>query len=109
MQTLSQQGVPTPIEALASTGAVKEAITSFKLGRVADADNDGEVTFGGTDPTKFDANAAVTFANVNTQGFWEGPMSVSVGGQDLGLQGRTAILDTGTVRTMYILIWQRRS
>ncbi|THG95238.1 hypothetical protein EW026_g6382 [Hermanssonia centrifuga] len=49
------------------------------------------------DPTKFSANTLVTFANVNTQGFWEGAMTaVTVNGQDLGLQGRTAILDTGT-------------
>lgn len=58
--------------------------------------NDGEITFGGLDDSKFDANTLVTFPNVNTEGFWEGAMSVSSNGQDLGLQGRTAILDTGT-------------
>ena len=35
--------------------------------------------------------------NVNQQGFWEGAMdAITVNGQDAGLQGRTAILDTGT-------------
>lgn len=87
----------TPVESLAKAGLISDAITSFKISRVADQKNDGEVTFGGLDSTKFDANSLVTFANVNTQGFWEGAMAaVTVNGQDLGLQGRTAILDTGT-------------
>jgi len=95
--TLSQQGVPTPIEALAQSGAVSDAIMAFKLGRVADGDNDGEVTFGGVDNTKFQAGTLVTYPNVNTQGFWEGALGgISVDGTDLGLTNRTAIHDTGT-------------
>ncbi|KAI5119836.1 hypothetical protein M0805_008402 [Coniferiporia weirii] len=96
-QALSEQGVPTPVESLASQGSIAGQITSFKLGRVADGTNDGEVTFGGLDSTKFDASTLTTFANVNTEGFWEGAMdAVTVDGTDLGLSGRTAILDTGT-------------
>jgi hypothetical protein len=87
----------TPVESLAKAGLISDAITSFKISRLADQKNDGEVTFGGLDQTKFDPNTLVTFNNVNQQGFWEGAMSsVSVNGQDLGLKGRTAILDTGT-------------
>jgi len=94
---LSQQGVLTPVESLAQDGTIKDAIISFKLGRIADGNNDGEVTFGGLDPNKFDANTQTTFANVNTQGFWEGAMgAITMNGQDLNLNGRTAILDTGT-------------
>lgn len=96
-QTLSEQKALTPVESLAQAGLINDAITSFKISRVADGKNDGEVTFGGLDTSKFDPNSLVTFANVNQQGFWEGSMTaVSVNGQDLGLQGRTAILDTGT-------------
>lgn len=98
--TLSNQGVPTPVEALASNKLINDAITSFKISRLSDGKNDGEVTFGGLDQTKFDPNSLVTFNNVNTQGFWEGDTSFSVNGQDLGLQGRTAILDTGTTLIM---------
>jgi hypothetical protein len=94
--TLSNQKVPTPVEALASNNLINDAITSYKISRLSDGLNDGEITFGGLDTTKFDANTLVTFKNVNTQGFWEGDVLFSVGGQDLGLQGRTAILDTGT-------------
>ena len=96
-QTLSSQGVLTPVEALAKAGLIGDAITSYKISRLADNKNDGEITFGGLDETKFDPNTLVTFDNVATNGFWEGAMdSVSVDGQDTGLQGRSAILDTGT-------------
>lgn len=84
------------MESLAQAGLISDAITSFKISRLADQKNDGEITFGGLDESKFDASTLVTFDNVNEQGFWEGAMTVSVNGQDLGLQGRTAILDTGT-------------
>jgi hypothetical protein len=94
--TLSEQKTLTPIESLAQQGLVQSAITSYKISRLADGLNDGEITFGGVDATKFDPATVATFANVNQQGFWEGDVSFSVNGQDLGLQGRTAILDTGT-------------
>ncbi|KLO12797.1 acid protease [Schizopora paradoxa] len=95
--TLSQQGVSTPVQSLSDAGSIPDPIISFKLGRIADGNNDGEVTFGSLDPAKFDAATQTTFANVNTQGFWEGAMSdIAVNGQSLGLNGRTAILDTGT-------------
>lgn len=51
----------------------------------------------GLDPTKFDSSTLVTIPNVNTQGFWEGNLdAVTVNGASVGLDGRTAILDTGT-------------
>jgi hypothetical protein len=95
--TLSQQKTLTPVEALAKQGLIQEAITSYKIARTADNKNDGEITFGGADPAKFDAATQVTVPNVNTQGFWEAALDAStVNGKDTGLQGRTAILDTGT-------------
>jgi len=94
--TLSTQKVPTPPESLAQQGLIKQAITSYKISRLSDGLNDGQITFGGLDQSKFDPNTLVTFKNINQNGFWEGSMSVSVNGKSLGLQGRTAILDTGT-------------
>lgn len=94
--TLSNQGVLTPVESLAKQGLINEAITSYKLSRVSDGTNDGEITFGGLDTSKFDPNTLATFQNVNQNGFWEGDFTASVDGKDLGLKGRTAILDTGT-------------
>lgn len=94
--SLSTQQTPTPIEALASAGLVSDPIVSYKLARFAN-DNDGEITFGGLDSSKFVANTLVTLPNVNTLGFWEASLdSVSVNGMDLGLNDRTTILDTGT-------------
>ncbi|KAF8501376.1 acid protease [Russula emetica] len=95
--TLSEQKTLTPSESLAQTGQIKQAIVSFKLSRLADQKNDGEVTFGGLDASKFDQNTLVTLNDVSNQGFWEAAMdAVSVDGNDLGLNNRTAILDTGT-------------
>lgn len=92
----NQQGVPTPIEQLAAEGQVSSAQMGYHLARLSDGENDGEITFGGVDASKY--NGSLTeFPNVNNQGFWEGAMDdVSVNGKSLGLSGRTAILDTGT-------------
>ncbi|KAH9068136.1 acid protease [Lactarius deliciosus] len=95
--TLSEQKTLTPVEALAKAGSIKDAIVSYKISRLADQKNDGEITFGGLDSSKFDQTTLVTLPNVNTQGFWEATMdAVTVDGKDLGLTGRTAVLDTGT-------------
>ncbi|KAI9454536.1 acid protease [Lactarius psammicola] len=95
--TLSNQGGPTPPEALANAGLIKEAIVSYKISRIADQKNDGTITFGGLDPSKFNQDTLVSIKNVNPQGFWEGSMdAVTVDGKDLGLTGRTAIMDSGT-------------
>lgn len=95
--TLSEQKTLTAPESLAKAGQIQEAIVSFKISRLADQKNDGEVTFGGLDASKFDKKTLVTLNNVNNQGFWEAGLdAVSVDGKDLGLTGRTAILDTGT-------------
>ena len=42
--TLSEQKTLTPVESLAKAGLIQEAITSFKISRLADQKNDGEVT-----------------------------------------------------------------
>ncbi|KAI0058780.1 acid protease [Artomyces pyxidatus] len=99
--TLSEQQTLTPVESLAKAGLIKAPITSFKISRLADQKNDGEVTFGGLDSSKFDAQTLTNIPNVNQNGFWEGAIdAVTADGQDLQLSGRTAILDTGT--TLFI-------
>jgi len=94
---LSNQRVATPVEALASGGHIPEAVVSYKISRTADHLNDGEITFGGLDPTKFDVNTLVTVNNVSPAGFWQADMDdVSVEGKSLKLGARDTILDTGT-------------
>jgi hypothetical protein len=93
---LSHQNTPTPIESLAATGSI-DPIVSYKISRLADQKNDGEIMFGGLDITKFNPVTTVTLNNVNQNGFWEASLdSATVDGQQLGFTGRTAILDTGT-------------
>ena len=94
--SLSAQGVPTPVEALAKNGLITEAITSYKLSRISDGLNDGEITFGGLDESKFDSKTLVTLENVSEEGYWESSLIASVNGQDLGIDNVTGILDTGT-------------
>jgi len=94
---LANQKVLTPVEKLKADGLIQQAITSYKLGRLADGKNDGQITFGGLDDTRFDAASLVEVDNVSQVGFWEAEMdAVAVDGVDAGLQGRKAILDTGT-------------
>lgn len=45
-QTLSEQKTATPIEALATNGLVKSAVIGYKISRLLDNKNDGEITFG---------------------------------------------------------------
>jgi hypothetical protein len=109
-QRLSQQGVPTPVESLAAAGTIAAPITSFKISRLADDLNDGEVTFGGLDPSKFEADTLITVPNVNTEGFWEGAMdAVTVNGINVGLIGRTAILDTVSHTSLLLFSRNHRS
>jgi hypothetical protein len=42
----SRQKTLTPLETLKKQGSIDQAIVSFKLGRLADGDNDGVVTIG---------------------------------------------------------------
>lgn len=97
LSTLSQEKVPTPVEALALQGLIQSATTSYKLARVTDDKNDGEVTFGGLDPSKFDQKTLATVDNVSQTGFWQANIdAVTMNGQPLALASKTAILDTGT-------------
>jgi len=95
--TLSEQKTLTPVEALAAAKVIPDSVVSYKISRLADNKNDGEITFGGLDPTKFDSAAIVTVPNLSKTGFWEAALdAATVDGVDSGLTGRTAILDTGT-------------
>ncbi|KAJ7671614.1 acid protease [Mycena polygramma] len=100
-QGLSNQGVPTPVQALANAGFIDAAITSYRLPRFADHSNNGEITFGGLDDTKFDPSTLVTLNsttdNGNDPGFWFAAMDgVSVDGEDVQVASQIGLMDTGT-------------
>jgi hypothetical protein len=63
----NQDGVPTPIEQLAAEGQVASAQMGYHLARLSDGENDGEITFGGVDATKYNGSL-IEFPNVNEQG-----------------------------------------
>ncbi|KAF9466568.1 aspartic peptidase A1 [Collybia nuda] len=94
---ISQQGTITLVEALHKAGHIKDAITSYKIPRLADGKNDGEMTLGAMNPAKYNSKTLVTVPNVNPLGFWEAIIDgVKINGKDMGWKNRTAILDTGT-------------
>lgn len=98
---ISRQRTSTIVDTLQQQGLIREAITSYKIPRLADGKNDGELTLGGMNPDKYDPDTLVTVPNVNLLGFWEAEIgAVTVNGNDMGWTNRTAIMDTGTVRLM---------
>jgi len=100
--SISNQKVATPVEALAADNLIRAAIVSYKLDRTSSHVNEGEITFGGLDTSKFDSKTLVTLDNDNPRGFWEAKLDgVSVNGDDLGIGSISTVLDTGTT-LMYV-------
>ncbi|KAJ7723470.1 aspartic peptidase domain-containing protein [Mycena olivaceomarginata] len=96
-QSLSMQQTPTFITALKTAGLIAKRIWSFKISRKSDGKNDGEVTVGAMDPSKFDPLSLVCVPNVSDAGFWEAKLdALTVNGQDVKLGNRSCIFDTGT-------------
>ncbi|WWC99551.1 hypothetical protein V866_006455 [Kwoniella sp. B9012] len=93
---LSNQGVQTPLESLASTGLIKNPILGIALGRLTDGENNGELVFGQANNAKLDATTTQTLQVTSQEGFWQVDMAaVTIDGTD-AVTGRQAILDTGT-------------
>ncbi|KAJ7510386.1 aspartic peptidase A1 [Mycena galericulata] len=96
-ESLSGQKTPTLVKALKNAGLLAKNVISYKIPRKSDGKNDGEITLGGMDPSKYDPSTLVRVKNVNTGGFWEGPLdAVKVNGKEVGLVGKSCIFDTGT-------------
>ncbi|CAK5272946.1 unnamed protein product [Mycena citricolor] len=94
--------LPTPIEALVNSGTISQGIASYALPRLVDDPNGGEITFGGMDPSKFDASTAVTVKSSDTSAFWVAQMDgVTVNGATISLSHSAAILDTGTTIAVF--------
>ncbi|WVF70803.1 hypothetical protein IAT40_005597 [Kwoniella sp. CBS 6097] len=96
LSKLSNQGVSTPLESLASTGLIKEPILGIALGRITDGENNGELVFAQANTAKLDATTTQTLPLTSDDGFWQVEMrSVNVDGVE-AVASRQAILDTGT-------------
>ncbi|KAK6905569.1 hypothetical protein I203_106399 [Kwoniella mangroviensis CBS 8507] len=93
---LSNQGVQTPLESLASTGLIKNPILGIALGRLTDGENNGELVFGQANNAKLDSTTTQTLQVTSLEGFWQVDMAaVTIDGTN-AVTGRQAILDTGT-------------
>ncbi len=94
-------GTPTLMDIMASQQLLKANMFGVHLSRSGDGANDGQITFGAPDSSKFSGDLSY-IDGVSTDGLWEIPAEgVAVDGQSLGLTGKTAIIDTGT---SYILM-----
>lgn len=90
---LSDDGMPTVLEALAASHELKEQVFGFYLGD----DSDGQLVIGGVDQAHFSGN--FSFVPVIGEGYWELELdSVNVGVEKtLRIsQTKTAIVDSGT-------------
>ncbi|KAG8742788.1 hypothetical protein FRC10_000898 [Ceratobasidium sp. 414] len=84
---LANQSVPTPPESFAKAGLIHHLVQDLALDRRQERRRDHLWRHRPDQDRPFHADKI---------GFWQVPFTPSVGGKDLGLSGRTAILDTGT-------------
>lgn len=94
-------GTPTLMDVMADQKLLKANMFGVHLSRSVDGAADGQITFGAADTSKFTGDLSYT-SSISTEGMWEIPAErVGIDGQDVGLIGKTAIIDTGT---SYILM-----
>jgi hypothetical protein len=94
---------PALMDVLISEKVISAKMFAIDLWRASDGGtNDGEINFGKPDSSRYDGDLNYISAIKNTDGFWEIPVKdAGVNGNIAGLQGRTAIIDSGT---SYILM-----
>uniref|UniRef100_A0A1D1ZJ02 Aspartic protease n=1 Tax=Anthurium amnicola TaxID=1678845 RepID=A0A1D1ZJ02_9ARAE len=89
----------TPITNLINNNQLDNPQFSFMLGRDADQ-SPSELTVGGSNPDRYHADT-LTFTHVvdDNGGVWEIPIdNCVVDGEELNLEGRTGLIDTGSTR-----------
>jgi len=92
--TISSEGVTTPFDNMVQQLGISP-VFSFHMAFSASGPPGGELTLGGYDSSKF--TGQLQYSPVTTQTYWNiGLDSVSVNGQDIGIQAQDAAIDTGT-------------
>ena len=72
-------------------------IFSVNLGRASDGINNGQITFGGVDSTKYTGDISYTPVSGKGNGDWAIPLDdMGHNGKTSGITGRLAYIDTGT-------------
>ncbi|KAL7917931.1 aspartic peptidase domain-containing protein [Trichoderma austrokoningii] len=83
------------LSALESAGLLDKSIFSVALSRASDGANDGEVTFGSTNPSRY--SGAITYTNIGEGADWSIPLDdMSYNGKKGNVGGINAYIDTGT-------------
>jgi cathepsin D len=93
-------GAPTIMQVLDTQGHLDANILGIHLQRAADNSNNGQLTFGGVDSSKFDGKLSYS-KTINDQNWQINADDAGVGTKAVGFQAKTAIIDTGT---SYILM-----
>lgn len=93
---------PNFLQSLVASKQLKANIFAVHLSTMGSGPNDGQISFGGTDPTKYIGDIKYTAASTvqEAEGYWTVPLDdVGFGSQQLGpsaLNHSFAIIDTGT-------------
>lgn len=89
---------PSLLDTLVSQKVISSKLFGLALWRSADGGtNDGEINFGSPDSSRYDGDLNYIAAVKGTNGFWEIPIAdAGVDGKKFGVNGRTAIIDSGT-------------
>ncbi|KAI1863957.1 uncharacterized protein JN550_009236 [Neoarthrinium moseri] len=82
-------------DALKDAKLIGSNMFAVSLSRSSDGTNDGEITFGATNPAKYTGD--ITYTSVTDKVSWSIPMDdVTVSGKSAGVKGKNAYIDTGT-------------
>ncbi|KAL1612228.1 hypothetical protein SLS60_000452 [Paraconiothyrium brasiliense] len=88
---------PQLVETLASSDLISAKIYGIHLSRAADGTKDGELNLGQVNKDLFDGDLNWLDSVDNDDGFWEVAVTdAGAGGTMTGLEGKSAIVDTGT-------------
>jgi cathepsin D len=91
---ISVNHIPPFFQNAVASGAVAEPVFAFYLAKDASESTGGELTLGGTDPSRY--TGSFTYAPVTRPGYWQFTVdSLSVGGEAYA-SGLVSIADTGT-------------
>ncbi|OBT56337.1 hypothetical protein VE04_02447 [Pseudogymnoascus sp. 24MN13] len=88
--------IPGFVDTLMEKNLLEKNIFSVNIYRASDLANNGEITFGGVDASKY--TGEITYTDITAPGAsWVIPVGeAGFNGKDSGLKGRNAIIDTGT-------------
>lgn len=95
--SLAKGNTPHFWESLAASKALKANVFGLSINRNADGPNDGAISFGEADSTRYTGDIKYYPIAANTEGDWALAIGdVGIGSSKAGITGRVAYIDTGT-------------